>query len=76
MFVIQTIHQIPINDLKSHIEDGVYCHCFPLIIKNNANSLDVIHNAYDGREFALAEHLGYPRFAYQPVVDIADFDGH
>lgn len=40
------IHVIPIDDLKSHIEAGSWCHCAPRIDKDV-----VIHNSYDGREF-------------------------
>lgn len=43
----ETVHVIPVDDLRSHIEVGKYCHCKPSIVDGNI----VIHNAYDGREF-------------------------
>lgn len=41
-----TTQIIPMNDSKSHIESGIYCHCKPRL-----EDTLVIHNAYDGREF-------------------------
>jgi hypothetical protein len=48
--VSEIVHVVPLNDLKSHIESGVYCHCQPEVRKEEAGTL-IIHNAYDGREF-------------------------
>lgn len=43
----ETVHVVPIDDLRSHIEVGKYCHCKPSVINENV----IVHNAYDGREF-------------------------
>ena len=42
----ETIHVVPLNDLKPHVESGRWCHCKPRI-----DGDVLIHNAYDGREF-------------------------
>lgn len=46
----ERVHVIPLNDLRSHLEGGTYCHCKPRL-QEEANGTIVIHNAYDGREF-------------------------
>lgn len=49
------IHVLPLNDLKSHVEAGEYCHCKPRI-QWEVNGAVVVHNAYDGREFFEVEN--------------------
>lgn len=44
----ETMHVVPLNDLKPHIESGQYCHCKPSIREHGTV---VVHNSYDGREF-------------------------
>jgi hypothetical protein len=45
------VQVIPIADLKQHVEHGEYCHCVPHVMRDYARPV-VVHNAYDGREFA------------------------
>lgn len=52
----ETVHVLPINDLKTHIEVGTYCHCKPQK-RDEAGGTLVIHNAYDGREFFEQDEL-------------------
>jgi len=47
----QTIHVLPLNDLKSHSETGTRCACQPRIENGERGNVIVVHNAYDGREF-------------------------
>lgn len=50
IYFMNNWHILPRNDIKSHIESGVYCHCRPNIAHQEGSSI-VIHNAYDAREF-------------------------
>ena len=45
-----TVHVLPVNDLRTHVEVGTWCHCLPRIEREHGGAV-VIHNAYDGREF-------------------------
>ena len=45
----ETIHVVPLNDLKEHI-DSVACRCRPSV-EMVKRSRVVIHNSFDGREF-------------------------
>lgn len=50
MILMNNIHVIPIDDLKPHIEKGLYCKCNPRI-DSYTNGKIIIHNSWDGREF-------------------------
>lgn len=45
----ETIHLLPLNDAKSHVESPA-CKCAPSVQNVEGGTL-IIHNAYDGREF-------------------------
>lgn len=45
----QTIHIVPLNDLKNHLETGTRCKCEPRIEQRERGNQVVIHNT--GREF-------------------------
>jgi len=48
----ENVHVLPANDLKLHLE-AFCCHCQPRIQRESDYNRDlIIHNAYDGREFA------------------------
>lgn len=44
-----TIHILPLNDLKEHTESDE-CECHPTV-KHVDGGKVVVHNSYDGREF-------------------------
>lgn len=45
----QTVHVMPVNDMREHVESGD-CWCQPSIERfSNGNAL-IVHNAMDGRE--------------------------
>ncbi len=46
----ETVHVLPLEDLKPHIEAGEYCHCKPRVVQYS-DGVMVVHNSYDGREF-------------------------
>jgi len=52
-------HVVPENDLKPHIESGIYCHCDPEVRLEPPYGRLVIHNSYDGREFFENEGIGH-----------------
>jgi uncharacterized protein YegP (UPF0339 family) len=43
-----TIHTLPVNDLKPHVETSA-CECHPRVETTNGGII-VVHNSYDGRE--------------------------
>lgn len=45
----ETVHVLPVNDLKPHLESEA-CKCAPRV-EEVGNGRVVIHNSYDGREF-------------------------
>lgn len=47
--ISNTIHVLPLDDLKPHIESAA-CKCEPRVEDREAGTL-VVHNAWDGREF-------------------------
>lgn len=52
---IRSVHVIPVNDLKEHIEHR-HCECSPKIIQEIGSDV-VVHNSYDGREFMESEDI-------------------
>jgi len=46
----ETVHFLPLDDLRPHLEAGEWCHCAPRIEYKDGNKV-FIHNSYDGREF-------------------------
>ena len=44
-----TIHILPVNDLKPHIEAST-CECKPKVEMLEDGEMMVVHNSYDGRE--------------------------
>lgn len=44
-----TIHVLPLNDLKEHME-SIDCECHPKLTYVGEGNLIVTHNSYDGRE--------------------------
>lgn len=44
-----TMHVVPINDLREHIEQGTDCWCKPEV-DDSGEELLVVHNALDQRE--------------------------
>lgn len=49
----ERVHVTPLNDLKSHT-CARYCRCLPRVIApdDHLSREIVVHNAFDGREFA------------------------
>ena len=43
-----SIHVLPVNDIKEHVEETT-CPCEPEVIVVNGEMI-IAHNAYDGRE--------------------------
>lgn len=50
-----TLHVLPINDLRQHVENGIMCWCEPrIIVGDEAEDFAeyiVVHNSLDGREW-------------------------
>lgn len=56
------IHVYPLNDLREHVLDGMWCPCMPRLVPADAELIDgelcqpdnshtiIRHNSYDGRE--------------------------
>lgn len=78
------VHVIPVNDIRDHVEDGIYCPCMP-----REDGQVITHNSYDGREIgevcrraldtlgsALAEHnhqwSDELRSAYEHAIAVLD----
>jgi hypothetical protein len=51
-------HVLPVDDLKEHISNGLYCHCRPRVEEPTKGNFVVVHNAYDGREFDEVDEFG------------------
>lgn len=45
-----TVHVLPVDDLKPHIESAA-CKCQPRVDTVRNGNRVVVHNSYDGREF-------------------------
>lgn len=43
----QPIHVLPVNDIRQHVMDGLFCPCMPRL---DATGNIIKHNSYDRRE--------------------------
>jgi hypothetical protein len=46
------VHVYPINDALPHVTEGLGCPCKPKIERVEGGGTLVIHNSWDGREYA------------------------
>lgn len=47
------MHIMPLNDLREHVADGVFCPCLPRVLPGDryVDGADrIVHNSYDRRE--------------------------
>ena len=47
---MQTVHVVPVNDLRDHTEVGTECWCAPKVERFEGGGCLVTHNSMDGRE--------------------------